>query len=453
MPSHASATKTATGGCTEVFDPNFKYMYMVPSHLVVHTPPARLNISRLVACRNYVPGKEGSCTKEERCRFVHADVDFETLEAQPIHVNYIWRHEDLCTYDRLPPGDVLEVVSRSGSHKVDLIPSERILVTRRALACRDANAWPLSHCVHYYCNRMCNRGENCNFIHAVYVDPNSRGDFKRAPVQPMPRVNTSTQSTRTDNSDLSSVWINQFSMNGTRYSALSNVNRAAVQVPVQTLMAESGAVSLPGVVQETEPPCMEASGVSAVSATSAPLEGGVTCLQRSGVSPSTGSETFSSLQLSTTDGGRQRCLSVSYNTIPQASVKFPLGMPSEVNSVSYMSGKGTNNMGRQVLKSLEGSMGRCFVESPAGFTASPATPMQESGALTHFSLAPSPYQMPLSSPYDASFTMWNGSIRTLSGGENHSMPMGQRPRAYRHNPYLPVQRAPETAISGTADLA
>ncbi|CUG91808.1 Hypothetical protein, putative [Bodo saltans] len=30
---------------------------------------------------------------------------------------------------------------------------------------------------------MCNRGERCNFIHVVHVDPNVVGDFKRAPAR------------------------------------------------------------------------------------------------------------------------------------------------------------------------------------------------------------------------------------------------------------------------------
>ncbi|KEG08557.1 hypothetical protein DQ04_06921030 [Trypanosoma grayi] len=166
----------------EVFDPNFKYMYMVPSHLVVHTPPtpARLGVSRLVACRNYVPGNEGSCTKEERCRFVHADVDFETLEAQPVHANYIWRHEDLCTYSRLPPGCELDVLLPNNRQPAERIPSERILVTQGALPPSKGKARPLSHCAHYYFNHLCIRGESCSFIHAVCVDPSISGDFKRA---------------------------------------------------------------------------------------------------------------------------------------------------------------------------------------------------------------------------------------------------------------------------------
>ena len=180
----------------EVFDPDFKFIYDVPSSAVVHLPPARLNITRLVLCRNYRPYDPQSCAMGGNCKFVHADCDFTKLEAHPIHVNYIWRHESLCMYPRLPAGDVLTVWAPNNKQPATLIPSECVLVTRGSqayMSClRSARSGlagasqrehtaPLSHCAHYYFNRMCNRGECCNFIHAVHVDPNVQGDFKRAP--------------------------------------------------------------------------------------------------------------------------------------------------------------------------------------------------------------------------------------------------------------------------------
>ncbi|KPA78622.1 hypothetical protein ABB37_06222 [Leptomonas pyrrhocoris] len=181
---------------TEVFDPDFKYIYNVSTNAVVHLPPARLNITRLVLCRNYRPCDPRSCAMGGNCKFVHADCDYAKLEAHPIHVNYIWRHESLCTYPRLPPGEKLTVWAPNNKQPATLIPSERILVTKGSQAymiCLQSvrsglaspeeleHTAPLSHCAHYYFNRMCNRGERCNFIHAVHVDPNVQGDFKRAP--------------------------------------------------------------------------------------------------------------------------------------------------------------------------------------------------------------------------------------------------------------------------------
>lgn len=166
----------------EVFDPEFKFVKEVPAALVVHLPPTRLNITRLVFCRNYKCGEPMSCSMGDGCKFVHADVDPESLEAHPIHVKYAWRHEDLCTYKRLPAGSVLRVTAPNNRPPVEEIPTERILVTQGSLNHAES-AGPLSHCAHYYFNRMCNRGEQCNFVHAVYVDENVVGDFKRAPAR------------------------------------------------------------------------------------------------------------------------------------------------------------------------------------------------------------------------------------------------------------------------------
>jgi hypothetical protein len=165
---------------TEVFDPTFRFCFEVPTQSLVHLPPARLNITRLVFCRNYAPGDHQSCNMGDGCKFVHADVDFRTLEAHPIHVKYSWRHEDVCTYARLPAGEVLRVTAPNNRPPVEEIASERVLVTRGSLR-RQEGGGTLSHCAHYYFNRMCNRGERCNFIHVVHVDPNVVGDFKRAP--------------------------------------------------------------------------------------------------------------------------------------------------------------------------------------------------------------------------------------------------------------------------------
>ncbi|CUG91838.1 zinc finger protein, putative [Bodo saltans] len=164
----------------EVFDPQFKYVKEIPASLIRHLPPARLNITRLVFCRNYVPGQAESCNMGDGCKFVHADVDAESLESHPIHVKYSWRHEDVCTYARLPAGDVLRVTAPNNRPPVEEIASERVLVTRGSLRYRNPEAVHY-HCMHYHQHRMCNRGERCNFIHVVHVDPNVVGDFKRAP--------------------------------------------------------------------------------------------------------------------------------------------------------------------------------------------------------------------------------------------------------------------------------
>ncbi|GET87848.1 hypothetical protein, conserved [Leishmania tarentolae] len=163
----------------EVFDPDFKFICHVPTNCVAHLPPPRLNITRLVLCRNYRPHEPQSCAMGSSCKFVHADCNYTKLEAHPIHVNYIWRHESLCTYSRMPAGERLEVVQPDG-HSVS-IPSERVLLTAGTAAHAEAGKSTLTCCDSYENSGMCNCGERCTFIHVVHVDPNVQGDFKRAP--------------------------------------------------------------------------------------------------------------------------------------------------------------------------------------------------------------------------------------------------------------------------------
>ncbi|KPA78621.1 hypothetical protein ABB37_06221 [Leptomonas pyrrhocoris] len=161
-----------------VYDSDFKTLLSIPASQVVHRPHPSLGVSRLVLCRNYAPENPGNCSKGEMCKFVHADI--RNASRCSIHVNYAWRSLGLCSYPRLPAGDDLTVLAPNERPPSEVIPSERILVTRGSTNWREHTA-PLSHCAHYYFNRMCNRGERCNFIHAVHVDPNVQGDFKRAP--------------------------------------------------------------------------------------------------------------------------------------------------------------------------------------------------------------------------------------------------------------------------------
>ncbi|KAG5508090.1 hypothetical protein GH5_07149 [Leishmania sp. Ghana 2012 LV757] len=182
-----------TKAALEVFDPDFKLIYNVPTNCVVHLPPARLNITRLVLCRNYRPHEPQSCAMGSSCKFVHADCNYKKLEAHPIHVNYIWRHETLCTYPRMPAGEKLEVAQPDG--RSTEISSEKILLTAGAAVRAEAAKATLTCCDSYENSGMCNCGERCNFIHIVHVDPNVQGDFKRAPRKRDAQSNNNTNST------------------------------------------------------------------------------------------------------------------------------------------------------------------------------------------------------------------------------------------------------------------
>ncbi|KAK7196957.1 hypothetical protein NESM_000638600 [Novymonas esmeraldas] len=166
------------GASVGVYNFDFRTLLSIPAAHVLHRPHPSLGVSRLVLCRNFSVDHPGSCPKGALCKFVHADVRDATHAT--IHVNYAWRSLSHCTYARLPPGDVLTVLAPNERPPTEVIPSERILLTRGSAGWRE-HVGGLSHCAHYYFNRMCNRGERCNFIHAVHVDPNVQGDFKRAP--------------------------------------------------------------------------------------------------------------------------------------------------------------------------------------------------------------------------------------------------------------------------------
>ena len=166
----------------EIFDADYKFMVSVPSSLVAHFPPAHLNITRLVLCRNYRSECPESCSMGSGCKFVHVDVQVERLTKHPIHVNYAWREPSLVTYQRLPAGETLEIMAPNNRPPIESVASENILVTRGSML-RKEHTGPLSYCAHYYYNRMCNRGERCNFIHAVHINPTAT-DFQRAPARP-----------------------------------------------------------------------------------------------------------------------------------------------------------------------------------------------------------------------------------------------------------------------------
>ena len=95
------------------------------------------------------------------------------------HVNYAWRSLDAVAFERLPPGDVLVVSAPNNRQPITSIPSEYVLVTRGSMQHKVSHK-PLSHCAHYFFNRRCERGERCNFIHAVHVDSSAK-DWQRAP--------------------------------------------------------------------------------------------------------------------------------------------------------------------------------------------------------------------------------------------------------------------------------
>jgi hypothetical protein len=186
-----SAVQKNTNQATlSLHDPEFKNLISVPLSAVHHLPPAHLEISRLVLCRKYDPrDPANSCPMGDSCKFVHIDMSTPQLTVQSIHVNYAYRSLEEVTHERLPAGESLAVMAPNNRAPSQLVPSEMVLVTRGALN-RHSGKGPLSHCAHYFYNRMCNRGERCSFLHCLFVDP-SATEFQRAP----PRAGASVSST------------------------------------------------------------------------------------------------------------------------------------------------------------------------------------------------------------------------------------------------------------------
>ncbi|CUF03603.1 Hypothetical protein, putative [Bodo saltans] len=165
----------------EVFDPMYRLCYEVPHTCIAHLPPPRMKITRLVICRNYVPGDLLSCTMGSGCKFVHVDADLTALHAHSIHVKYAWRSLDVCVYPRLAAGELLQVSLLTTDFPMMRCRASWCSVTQGSLKRNDPNRTKsLSHCAHYYFNQLCNRGEECCFVHTVHVDATIAGNFFRS---------------------------------------------------------------------------------------------------------------------------------------------------------------------------------------------------------------------------------------------------------------------------------
>ena len=103
------------------------------------------------------------------------------------HVNYAYSSVDEVVYPRLQPGKMFQVSQPNTRSPCEPIPSEMILLTRGAIQLPPGDTPTLSHCAHYYVNKVCSRGDRCGFVHYVRIDPNGPG--------PKPTEHTQTIST------------------------------------------------------------------------------------------------------------------------------------------------------------------------------------------------------------------------------------------------------------------
>ena len=171
----APAPHAAKQHTTQVYTSGFRTMLAIPTADICHLPPSAAAAARLVLCSHFRAEDPRSCPMGSRCKFVHADT--RRAQRQDIHVNYAWRRVEECEYERFSGGQTLRVAAPNSKVASDVMDSNMVLRTR-ALA---AKRRPLTHCAHYYFNRTCNLGAQCQFIHAVFIDPSAK-DGQRAPV-------------------------------------------------------------------------------------------------------------------------------------------------------------------------------------------------------------------------------------------------------------------------------
>jgi len=127
-----------------LYCPNYTCMITVPRSTISHMPAQRLNITRLVACKNFsdavaLSGQAhpaDACKMGSRCKFVHVSRPLSDFPTQALHAHYIWRSVNDVTYDRL-------WTEKDGSGSEDSLLDELVVVDTPTLRithneeCRD----------------------------------------------------------------------------------------------------------------------------------------------------------------------------------------------------------------------------------------------------------------------------------------------------------------------------
>ena len=109
----------------ELYTHGFASVIKVPQSAIHQLPPPRMNITRLVACKNFsaavartrgahIKNKEwcqAACPMGSWCRFVHVSQPISDFPQQPVHAHYIWRSVEEVSYHRLWTGAESEAPS------------------------------------------------------------------------------------------------------------------------------------------------------------------------------------------------------------------------------------------------------------------------------------------------------------------------------------------------------
>ncbi len=151
-----------------VYSKSLSEVIIVPSERVHHAPPVnRSQDNFAVLCDDFDPDLPLSCSAGNTCKYVHADI--HDLKRSCVHVNYAWPSLAHVTYERYSANRTLHVTSPNARCVVDTMHASFALKTR---GLETSNK--LTHCAHYYYNRVCHLGPECQFIHAVFIDPEAQ---------------------------------------------------------------------------------------------------------------------------------------------------------------------------------------------------------------------------------------------------------------------------------------
>jgi hypothetical protein len=173
MPrSHDMATFPA-GFKVNVYDGRLTSYFEVPSEKIVPTHGGLRYIEhfnetgpysrfRFQVCHNFLNGR---CNKGFTCTYIHTK---QLPPAREIHV------QGVDAYERLPVGLSLFVHMPGSTGKPQLIPSQYVIRTLGSerlyadvIENKSGTAVRPQHCAHFLFNKLCNRGPNCAFIHAL----------------------------------------------------------------------------------------------------------------------------------------------------------------------------------------------------------------------------------------------------------------------------------------------
>lgn len=161
----------------QVFSADYAEVYDIPVPCIIKLTKSG-KATRLVLCGKFDPTRPRSCLMGDRCNFVHADT--RSVPRRTVHINYAWRDLAEVKYECFPPGRPLHVAAPGAKEVTDIMDSAMVLKTKALDATASQDRTVLTHCAHYYLNRTCNLGSDCQFIHAVYLDPTAR-PHQRAP--------------------------------------------------------------------------------------------------------------------------------------------------------------------------------------------------------------------------------------------------------------------------------